>query len=83
MSQPGVSALEPVILDAADVALLGDSARDLVDFSEEIPTLGHSPSWGFSQVPDGLALCLGCWRLIAAWQLGGEPCPGTEPRAAL
>lgn len=82
MSQPGVSALEPIILDTADVALLGDAARDLTDFSEEISTPGHSPSWSFSQVPDGLALCLSCWRLIAAWQLGGEACPGPEPRAA-
>ena len=75
MNQPGVS-----VLTAAKDALVEDAARDVEGF-EEILT-GHSPSWGFPQVPDGLALCVGCWRLITAWQLGGEQCPGLERRAA-
>ena len=82
MNQPGVSALEPIILDAANSALLESAARDLEGFTEEIEPLGHSPSWDCPQIPDGLALCVGCWRLISAWQLGGERCPGTERRAA-
>lgn len=82
MKQPGVSALESVIPGAASGALLEDAARDLEGFSEENPTPGHSPSWGSPHIPDGLALCVGCWRLITARQLGGERCPGTERRAA-
>jgi hypothetical protein len=81
MNQPVVSVLEPIILGAVNVALVEGAARDLEGFSEEIQTPGHSPSWSFPQVPDGLALCVGCWRLIAARQLGGERCPGTERRA--
>jgi hypothetical protein len=77
MNQPVVSALEPIILGAVNVALVEGAARDLEDLSEEILTLGHSPSWSFLQVPDGLALCVGCWRVITARQLGGERCPGT------
>jgi hypothetical protein len=80
MNQPAVSAIEPIILAAVDVALVEDAARELEGVSEEIPTPGHSPSWSFPQVPDGLALCVGCWRLITARQLGGERCPGTERR---
>lgn len=81
MNQPIVSALEP-IMGAVNVALVEGAARDLEGFSEEILTPGHSPSWRFPQVPDGLALCVGCWRLITAPQLGGERCPGTECRAS-
>lgn len=82
MSQPVVSALEPIIMRAADVALVEAAARDLEGASDEILTPGHSPSWGSPQVPDGLALCVGCWRLITASQLGREHCPGTGRRAA-
>lgn len=82
MSQPVVSTLEPVVMDAANVALVEDAVRALESFHEEILTPRHSPSWGFSQVPDGLAICVSCWRLITVWQLGGEPCPGGERRAA-
>jgi hypothetical protein len=74
MNQPAVSALEPT---PVNVALVEDAARDL-GFGEEILTPGHLPSWSFRQVPDGLALCVGCWRLITARQLGGEQCPGAE-----
>lgn len=81
MSQAGDLALEPIILEADDVALVESAARDLEGFSAEILAPGHSPSWGSPQVPDGLALCVGCWRLITAWQLGGERCPGTERSA--
>jgi hypothetical protein len=81
MNQLAVSALDPITPDAADAALVESAARDLEGFGDEIAAPGHSPSWGWPQVPDGLALCVGCWRLIAAWQLGGERCPGTERHA--
>jgi hypothetical protein len=78
MNEVADPALEPIIPDAANVALIEDAARDLEGFGGEILRPGHWPSWGSPQVPDGLALCVGCWRLIAAWQLGGERCPGPE-----
>jgi hypothetical protein len=78
MNQPGASTIEPIVMGATNVALVEAAARDLEGFSEQVLTLGHSPSWGFPQVPDGLALCMGCWQLITAGQLGGERCPGTE-----
>ncbi len=81
MNPSGVSAREPIILGAANVALIERAARDLEDFSDEFLTPGHRPSWSYPQVPDGLALCVGCWRLITARQLGGERCPGPERRA--
>jgi hypothetical protein len=81
MNQAGDLALEPIILEADDVALVESAARDLEGFSAEILASGHWPSWASSQVPDGLALCVGCWRLITAWQLGGERCPGAERSA--
>jgi hypothetical protein len=82
MNQPGASTLEPIVMGATNVALVEAAARDLEGFSEQVLTLGHSPSWGFPQVPDGLALCMGCWLLITAGQLGGERCPGTERQPA-
>jgi hypothetical protein len=82
MNQSEVSAHEPIIVDAAPIALIEGAARDLKDFNEEILTPGHSPSWGYPQIPDGLALCLGCWRLITASQLGEEQCPGAARAAA-
>jgi len=78
MNQPSNLTLEPIILDAPDVTLVEGAARDLGDPREEIPASGHWPSWGCPEVPDGLALCVSCWRLITAWQLGPERCPGTD-----
>jgi len=82
MNQSGVSAHEPIIMGSATIALIEGAARDMKDFNEEILTPGHSPSWGYPQIPDGLALCLGCWRLITASQLGDEQCPGAGRAAA-
>jgi hypothetical protein len=78
MNQASVSAPEPIILAAATLGLIADAVRDLEQFSERIMTPGHSPSWSYPQVPDGLALCVGCWRPITAAQLGVDPCPGTR-----
>jgi hypothetical protein len=74
MQQSSVSAREPITLGSVNVALIEGAARDLEDISEEIRTSGHSPSWIYPQVPDGLALCMGCWRLISASQLGWNLC---------
>lgn len=74
MNQSGVSVPEPIIVGAAAVTLIETAARDLDDFSEETLTVGHSPSWSFPELPDGLALCVGCWRLITAPQLGVDRC---------
>jgi len=74
MDQSGVSEREPVVLGAANVALIEGAARDLEDFSEKIMTPGHWPSWSYPQVPDGLALCVGCWRPITARELGWNLC---------
>ena len=82
MNQSGLSAHDPIIVGAATIALIEGAARDLKDFTEEILTPGHSPTWGYPQIPDGLALCLGCWRLIAASQLGEEQCRGVGRAAA-
>lgn len=82
MKQSSLSAREPIILDAANVALIEEAARDLEEFNEEILTPGHSPSWGYPEIPDGLALCMGCWHLITALQLGEEQCPGAGRAAA-
>jgi hypothetical protein len=82
MNQSGVSVPEPIIVGVAAVTLIEPAARDLEDFNEEILTAGHSPSWGYPQIPNGLALCMGCWRLITASQLGEEQCPGAVHAAA-
>ena len=37
---------------------------------------GHAPSFRYPQVPDGLALCIGCWQVTKAIQLGFERCSG-------
>ena len=42
---------------------------------------GHLPTFRYAQVPDGLAMCLGCWRVIEASHLGTQPCGG--PRKAV
>ena len=78
MKQSSVSTRKPIILDAAYVALIEDAARDLAEFREQIMTPGHWPAWTYPQIPDGLALCVGCWRPITAPQLGVEPCPGAR-----
>ena len=70
MNQSGVSVPEPIIVGVAAVTLIEGAARDLKDFNEEILTAGHWPSWNPPDLPDGLALCVGCWRLITARQLG-------------
>jgi hypothetical protein len=67
-------------MDAANVALVEDAVRALE--SHEDPDATPLALLGLLQVPDGLAICVSCWRLITVWQLGGEPCPGTERRAA-
>jgi len=82
MNQSSVSAREPIPVGAVTIALIEGAARDLEDFGEEIMTPGHWPSWIYPQVPDGLALCVGCWRPITVRQLGGERCPGRKRRAA-
>jgi hypothetical protein len=38
------------------------------------PGSGHVPIFLCSQVPDGLAMCLVCWRVIEASCLGTQPC---------
>jgi len=48
----------------------------LTRLKEELKFRTHSPSWGYPQIPDGLALCIRCWRLITVLQLGAENCPG-------
>jgi hypothetical protein len=71
-----------LVVTAGDITLIEGAARDLHDLGEEPTTHGHRPSWAYSQIPDGLALCVGCWRPIAAQQLGGERCPGPrKPQA--
>ncbi len=56
--------------------LLDVAAGSLVDLSPQTPRAGHWPSWLYAQIPDGLALCLGCWRAIEPSQLGVEACAG-------
>ena len=68
------STCEPVGLRAT-FPLVEAAARDLERHCEVIPEPGHCPSWLYPQVPDGLALCVGCWKPITAWQLGAEACP--------
>jgi hypothetical protein len=79
MNQSWLSAYDSIIVDVATIALIEGAARDLEDFSEEVmtPLLGHWPSWDYP-LPDGLALCVGCWRPITARQLGVESCPGAR-----
>ena len=76
MNQSGVSVPEPILVGVAAVTLIEAAARDLED--EKIMVPGHWPSWSYPRVPDGLALCVGCWRPIMALQLGVEPCPGAR-----
>jgi hypothetical protein len=57
-----------------DRTLLATAARHLADPNESLPVPGHWPSWRYPHVPDGLALCVTCWRVISAQQLGTEVC---------
>ena len=41
--------------------------------------VGHLPSFRYPQLPDGFAICVACWQLINARQLGLERCSGQEP----
>lgn len=74
MNQSGVSVPEPIIVGVAAVTLIETAARDLKNFNGEMLTADHLPSWSLPQLPDGLALCVGCWRLIMAPQLGVDRC---------
>ena len=82
MSQSGVSVQEPIMAGTAAASLIEGAARDLEDFNEETLTAGHWPSWSPPELPDGLALCVGCWRLITAQQLGVDICLGAMRWAA-
>ena len=83
VSTPEPLAVEPLVVAAAlDITLIEGAGRDLQDLVEEPTIRGHRPSWSYAQVPDGLALCVGCWQPIAAHQLGGERCPGPRKPGA-
>jgi hypothetical protein len=79
MNQSGVTVPESIIVGSAAVTLIDNAARDLEDVNEEIRTAGHWPSWSLPELPDGLALCVGCWRLITVSQLGMDRCPAVRP----
>jgi len=77
MNQLEVStSLEGLVVTVTDAALIEGATKDLPDFGEEPVARGHRPSWAYAQVPEGWALCVGCWRPIAARQLGTELCTG-------
>ena len=48
-------------------------------FGAKRQSVGHLPSFRFPQIPDALALCVACWQLITARQLGFERCSGHDP----
>jgi hypothetical protein len=77
MNQPEVSASEATSLNPTNLGLAQAAARDLEGYNPEGAVQGHWPSW-IHRVPDGLALCIGCWQVITALQLGVEPCSGGE-----
>jgi hypothetical protein len=80
MNRFSVSARESIPLGPVNIALVEDAARALENAREKIIAPGHWPSWSDPDMPDGPALCVGCWRPITALQLGNEPCPG-RPRS--
>jgi hypothetical protein len=82
MSQSGISVTEPIIAGVAAVTLVEAAAKDLEDLNDEILTAGHWPSWSAPELPDGLALCVRCWRVIMAPQLGVDRCRSVRRRAA-
>ena len=77
MKSSSASARESIPLRFINIALMEDAARDLEVFSEKVIAPGHWPSWSYP-LPDGLALCVRCWRPITAAQLGIEPCSGAR-----
>jgi len=81
MTQSDVSAREPVIAGSRS-PLLEIATRDLREPSPTVSTWGHWPSWLHAQVPEGLAFCLSCKRVITPWQLGVEVCIGALETAA-
>ena len=66
---------EALVAAAVHVGVVDEVARGLPDVGEEPTARGHRPSWLNAQVPDGWALCVGCWQPIVARQLGTELCP--------
>ena len=82
MNQSGVTIPESIIVGAAAVTLIEAAAKDLEDFGEGILAAGHLPSWSLPELPDGLALCVGCWRVISAPQLGVDRCLAIRQWAA-
>ena len=48
-------------------------------FGAKPQSVGHLPSFSFPQIPDGFALCVACWQVITARQLGFERCSGHDP----
>ena len=82
MNQSSASARESIPLGPVNTALVEDAARDLEEFSEKTMAPGHWPSWSDPDIPTGFAVCVGCWRLITAQQLGRERCPRTKWRTA-
>jgi hypothetical protein len=50
-------------------------------FDAKTPSGGHLPSFSFPNVPDGFAVCLECWQVITARQLGFERCSGRAPNS--
>jgi hypothetical protein len=82
MSQSGVSVTESIIVGVAAVTLIETATKDLEGLNDEILTAGHWPSWSAPELPDGLALCVGCWRVITAPQLGVDRCRSVRRRAA-
>ena len=74
MNQSSASARESMPLSPVNMALVEDAARDLENASGP----GHWPSWSDPDIPNGLALWVGCWRLITAQQLGRERCLRTK-----
>ena len=49
---------------------------------KQVPSSGHLPTFIYAQVPDGLAVCLVCWRVIEASHLGTQHCGGPRKAAA-
>ena len=48
-------------------------------FGAKPQSVGHLPSFRFPQIPDGFALCVACWQVITARQLGFERCSSHDP----
>ena len=48
-------------------------------FAAKPQRVRHLPSFRYPQIPDGFAVCVACWQLINARQLGLEQCSYQEP----